>query len=189
MLVKEHSNVKLFQGERYLVITGIIGLVFAAICALFIYTNNHIVLPEGNIKDAFAFNAAISVFVLSIAAVLPLAKFSDRWRKVVRWVFIVSSLYGYLIETIQHFRGINPRYSQVGGLIDFIASILFALISLGLVIFILILTIQFLRIRPIPNRALLIIGIRYAFLSAVAGNIARLWILLYKAALQVKQAI
>lgn len=178
MLAKEHhSTVKLFQGERYLVITGFIGFIFAAICALFIYTNNHIVLPEGNIKDAFAFNAAISVFILSIAAVLPLAKFSHRWRKIVRWVFIVSSLYGYLIETIQHFRGINPRYSQVGGLIDLIAGMVFALISLGLVIFILLLTIQFLRIQSTPTRPLLIIGIRYAFLSAIAGNFAGLWMI------------
>ncbi|MBB6512423.1 hypothetical protein GGQ92_001206 [Gracilibacillus halotolerans] len=174
---EHHQAVKLFEGERGLVITSIIGLIFATICALFIYINNPIILPEGNIKDAFAFNAAISIFILSIAAILPLANFSNRKRKIVRWSFILSSIYGYLIETIQHFRGVNPRYSQVGGTIDFIAGIIFAFVSLSLVIFILIVTIQFLRIKTSNNRSLLVIGIRYAFLSAIVGNIAGLWMI------------
>src|SRR5690606_282059 len=121
-----------------------------------------------------AFNAAIGIFILSIAAILPLAKFTNRNRKIVRWFFVIASLYGYLIETIQHFRGINPRFSQVGGTIDFIAGILFGVVSLALVVFILILAIQFLRTQSSQNRPLLIIGIRYAFLSAIAGNIAGL---------------
>lgn len=169
---------KLFQGERSLVITGLIGFLFATICALYIYTNQPIVLPEGNIKDAFAFNAAIGIFILSIAAILPLAKFTNLNRKIVRCFFVIASLYGYLIETIQHFRGINPRFSQVGGTIDFIAGILFGVVSLALVVFILILAIQFLRTQSSQNRPLLIIGIRYAFLSAIAGNIAGLWMII-----------
>ena len=169
---------KLFQGERSLIITGLIGFIFAAICALSIYIDQPVVLPEGNMKDAFAFNAAVGIFILSIAAILPLSKFSTRKRKIVRWLFIVSSLYGYCIETIQHFRGINPRFSKVGGAIDIIAGMLFGIVSLILVVLILVLATHFLRMKAANHhRSMLIIGIRYAFLSAIAGNIAGLWMI------------
>ena len=171
-------SVKLFEGERWLVITGIIGFVLAAGIALFIFFQGRIILPEGNLGDAFSFNAAIGIFILSIAAILPLARLGSRKRKAIRWLFIIASLYGYAIETIQNFRGFNPRFSREGSVIDIIGGMLFGVVSLIFVILAILLTIQFFRIKYPFERPLLMIGIRYAFISVLAANIAGIWMIL-----------
>lgn len=169
---------RLFEGERSLVITSILGFILAAGIAIFIFFRGYIILPEGNIRDAFSFNTAIGVFILSIAAILPLAKLKARKRAVVRWLFIIASFYAYGVETIQNFRGLNPRFSREGTTIDTAAGMLFGVVSLLLIILALLLTIQFFRIKSPYERPLLIIGIRYAFLSVLAANIAGIWMIL-----------
>src|SRR3954454_12445492 len=86
-------SVKLFEGERSLVVTGIIGFILSAGIAIYIFFQGPIISPVGNVRDAFSFNAAIGIFILSIAAILPLTKLGTGKRKVVRWLFIISSLY------------------------------------------------------------------------------------------------
>jgi hypothetical protein len=130
------------------------------------------------VKDAFSFNAAIGMFILSIAAILPLARFGARKRKVIRWFFIAASLYSYAIETLQNFRGINPRFSREGTIIDTVAGMLFGVISLVLVTLAIVLMVHFLRMKPPHERPLLVMGIRYAFLSVLAANIAGIWMIL-----------
>ncbi|WP_193568275.1 hypothetical protein [Gracilibacillus saliphilus] len=176
--IEKEPSVKLFEGERWLIITGIFGVILSLSIAFLILFQGHIKLPEGNMKDAFSFNAALGIFILSIAAILPLTRFSDRKRKVVRWFFIVASIYGYVIETVQNFRGINPRFSRIGTEIDMIAGILFGIISLVLVILAIILMIHFFRIKPPYERPLLLVGIRYAFLSVFVANVAGIWMIL-----------
>lgn len=175
--VREPS-IRLFKGERWLVITGIIGFILAAGIAIFIYFKGAIILPEGNMSDAFSFNAAIGIFILSIAAILPLARLGTRKRKAIRWLFILSALYAYVIETVQNFRGLNPRFSSEGALPDIVAGLLFGVISLLLVILALLLTIQFFRIKSPYESPMLILGIRYAFLSVLIANLAGVWMIL-----------
>jgi hypothetical protein len=170
--------IKLFEGERGLVITGLIGFILAAAIAFYIIVHGPNISPEGNMKDAFSFNAAIGIYILTIAGILPLAGFADRKRKVVRWLFILASFYCYTIETVQNFRGISPRFSREGAVIDTIAGILFGVVSLVLVALAVVLTIRFLRMKGPFNRPLLILGIRYAFLSVIAANVAGLWMIL-----------
>lgn len=169
---------KLFEGERWLVITGILGFILAAGIVLFIFFQGRIILPEGNLGDAFSFNAAIGIFTLSIAAILPLARLGARKRMAFRWLFIIATLYGYAIETIQNFRGFNPRFSREGSVVDIIGGMLFGVVSLIFVILALLLTIQFFRIKYPFERPLLVIGIRYAFISVLAANIAGIWMIL-----------
>ncbi|MGP4040441.1 hypothetical protein ACTWP4_11210 [Gracilibacillus sp. D59] len=176
--IENEPSVKLFEGERGLIITGLIGFILSLGIAFFILFKGHIMLPEGNMKDAFSFNAAIGIFIISIAAILPLSRFSDRKKKVIRWFFIVASIYGYAIETGQNFRGINPRFSRVGTEIDIVAGILFGIFSLVLVVLAVILMIHFFRIKSPYERPLLILGIRYAFLSVFAANVAGIWMIL-----------
>ncbi|RWR06243.1 hypothetical protein QNH23_14380 [Siminovitchia fortis] len=159
----------MFNGEKGLVIAGLIGFLLAALTGSAILIRGPIVLPEGDLGNAFSFNAAIGIFILSIAAVLPLAGFSHRKRRTVRWLFIFSSLYAYAIETIQHFRGLNPRFSREGGAVDAIAGMAFGVVSLLLVTLCVLLLIQFFKVS---HRPLLILGIRYAFLSVFAANLA-----------------
>lgn len=180
--MKSNQNVepslKLFEGERALVLTGILGFILAAGIAVYIFFQGPIIAPEGNVRDAFSFNAAIGMFLLSIAAILPLTRFEAAKRKAVRWFFIIVSLYSYAIETVQNFRGLNPRFSREGAVIDTVAGILFGVISLVLVALTILLTIHFLRMKAPLNRPFLIIGVRYAFVSVLVANLAGIWMIL-----------
>lgn len=178
MKASQNSSIMLFEGERSLVITGIIGFILASGIAVYIFFNGPIIGPEGNVKDAFSFNAAIGMFILSIAAILPLTRFGPRKKSAVRWFFIAASLYSYAIETIQNFRGLNPRFSREGTVIDTTAGILFGVFSLVLIILTVVLAIHFLRMKKPFERPLLIMGIRYAFLSVLASNFAGIWMIL-----------
>ncbi|MGM0878347.1 MAG: hypothetical protein ACQEWV_27505 [Bacillota bacterium] len=171
-------TIKLFEGEKWLVVTSIIGFVLTAAIAIYILFQGAIILPEGNMKDAFSFNAAIGIFVLSIAAILPFAGLRDRNRKMMRWLFIIAVIYAYAIDTVQNFRGLNPRFSREGSVFDIIAGILFGVDSLLLVILALLLTIQFFRVKAPFERPLFIMGIRYALLSVLVANLAGVWMIL-----------
>lgn len=174
----EKRSTGLFEGERVLVITGMVGFVLAFCIAIFIYFQGSVILPHGNIADAFSFNAAIGIFTLSIAAILPLANFGVRKRRQIRWLFIVAVLYAYSVETIQNFRGLNPRFSDEGTILDNVAGILFAIDSMLLVVLSLVLMIRFFRMKKPLVRPILIIGIRYAFLSVLIANLAGVWMIL-----------
>lgn len=168
------STYRLFEEEKWLVLTGVIGFFLSAGMAVAIILRGPVVFPEGNLQDAFSFNAAIGIFILSIAAILPLAGYKERNRKVMRRLLIGAALYAYGIETIQHFRGINPRFTQAGSVIDIAAGGIFGLVSLLLVILTVLLTIQFFRIKSDT----LILATRYAFLSILAANIAGIWMIM-----------
>ncbi|MFB3169667.1 hypothetical protein P5G62_021380 [Neobacillus sp. 179-C4.2 HS] len=175
--IENEPSVKLFEGERALIITGLIGFLLSAGISIFIFFNDPIIAPEGNMRDAFSFNAAIGMFILSIAAILPLSRFGARKRKVVRWLFIFASIYSYTIETLQNFRGINPRFSREGTVVDIAAGMLFGVISLALVALTIVLMVHFLRMKQPHGRPFLIMGIRYAFLSVLAANSAGIWMI------------
>lgn len=178
MRINQDVKPKLFQGEKSLVITGLIGFILAAGIAVYIFFRGPIISPEGNVKDAFSFNAAIGMFILSIAAILPITRFKAGKRKAVRWFFITVSLYSYAIETVQNFRGLNPRFSQEGTILDTIGGMLFGVVSLVLVALTILLTIHFLRMKNPFERSLLILGVRYAFVSVIAANFAGVWMIL-----------
>ncbi|MCM3693637.1 hypothetical protein [Neobacillus niacini] len=176
--IENETTVRVFEGERALVITGLLGFILSAGIAIYIYFRGSIILPEGNVKDAFSFNAAIGIYILSIAAILPLTMLNTAKRKAVRWLFILTSLYSYTVETVQNFRGISPRFSREGTVVDMAAGILFGVVSLVLVILAVVLAVHFFRLKKPSQRPLLIMGIRYAFISVLAANIAGLWMIL-----------
>jgi hypothetical protein len=176
--IENEPTVRLFEGERALVITGIFGFILSVGIAIYMFFRGSIILPEGNVKDAFSFNAAIGIYILSIAAILPLTRLNAFRRKAVRWLFILTSLYCYIIETVQNFRGISPRFSREGTVFDMAVGILFGVVSLVLVILAVVLTVHFFRLKKPSQRPLLIMGIRYAFISVLAANIAGLWMIL-----------
>jgi hypothetical protein len=175
--VAEAPDMKLFAGEKLLVILSLIGFVLAAGVALYIGIYGPIILPEGNVERAFSFDAAIALFILSIAAILPVSGLSLRKRAYVRRFFIPAILYAYGIETIQQFRGINPRFSRVGSVVDTIAGALFGLDSLLIIIVTVLLAIPFIRQRQPNERPLFVLGIRYAFLSTMIAFAAGLWMI------------
>ncbi|MDR6227316.1 hypothetical protein [Desmospora profundinema] len=173
----KRTDMKLFSGEKLLVIVSLIGFALAAGIAVYISIYGAIILPEGNAESAFSFNAAMGMFILSIAAILPVSGLSPGKRASVRWFFIVAALYSYAVETIQHLRGINPRFSQVGTVVDQIAGGLFGVIALLIVIATALFAIPFFRKRQPGERPLLVLGIRYAFVSTMIAHAAGIWMI------------
>ncbi|MEK3874826.1 hypothetical protein [Paenibacillus sp. FSL M7-0420] len=168
------SAVSIFKREKALVILGLLGFIIAGSAAFYMFFQGAVVQPEGNIKNVFSFAAALGIFLFSIAAILPFAGFTVRMRKVVRRLNIAAASYSYAIETLQNFRGFNPRFSKAGGLVDTLGGALFGVISLSFVVSGILLIIQFLRMKaPLP-RPVLITGIRYALLSVFIANLAGL---------------
>ncbi|MGG3800593.1 hypothetical protein [Metabacillus fastidiosus] len=173
--MKNVHSIKLFQGEKWLVITAIIGFLLATGIAIFILFNGPIVEPEGNLENAFSFNAAVAIFILTIAAILPFSPLDDLRKKRMRQYFIFIISYFYLVETIQHFRGINPRFSRAGSIIDMIIGISFGIVSLLIVVLLIQLMIQFFR-KSIHNEHF-ILSIRYSFISIMLALIAGIWMI------------
>ena len=92
MQVSEESP-KLFSGEKWLVIAGLLGFVLAAFCGIWTLVYGGPVAPSGNIVNAISFDAAIGIFMLSTAAVSPLSALGRKGRAFFRWPFIVLVLY------------------------------------------------------------------------------------------------
>ncbi|MFE6798213.1 hypothetical protein [Paenibacillus chitinolyticus] len=162
----------MFSGERVLIWTGLAGFVLAAFMAVYMALYGSRVLPEGNVESAFSFNAALGIFILSIAAVLPLAGMGSRSRKVYRWMLAFTGGAAYLLESVQHLRGINPRFTQAGTGIDRIAGIVFGLDSMLLIVLVVWLAAAFYRKSVLAERPLVVLGIRYGFLSTMAAVVA-----------------
>ncbi|WP_028403263.1 hypothetical protein [Ectobacillus panaciterrae] len=175
--VDKMLGMKLFEGEKLLVIISMLGFVLAVGIAVYIGLYGAIIFPEGNLERAFSFNAAIALFILSIAAILPIAGLSPRKRAAVRWAFTLTVLYAYAIETIQHFRGINPRFTRAGSAVDSIAGALFGLDSLLIIIVTVLLAIPFYRKRQMNERPLLVLGIRYALFSTMIAFASGIWMI------------
>ncbi|MDR9855682.1 hypothetical protein RJP21_18880 [Paenibacillus sp. VCA1] len=168
---------RLFAEERLLAWLGFVGFVLAAGIGLYMSMFGSVVPPEGDIASAFSFDAAIGIFLLSIAILLPLSGFKARSRTAIRWVYVPITIYAYGVETIQHFRGVNPRFSQSGSIIDTIAGAAFGLASIILIIVTIVVAVSFFRRSLMAKRPLLILGIRYAFLSVTLSFAAGLWMI------------
>lgn len=168
------SAVSIYRREKGLVMLGGLGFVIAGCAAVFMFFQGAVVLPEGNIENVFSFAAALGIFLLSISAILPFAGFTTRMRKVIRRLFIAAASYSYVIETLQNFRGFNPRFSKAGALVDTLGGALFGVVSLSFVIGGILLAVQFLKMKAPLSRPVLINGIRYALLAVFIANLAGL---------------
>ncbi|SFC39949.1 hypothetical protein SAMN04488168_104141 [Bacillus sp. 491mf] len=175
--IDKMPGIKLFDGEKLLVIISMLGFGLAVGIAVYIGLYGAIIFPEGDLGRAFSFNAAIALFILSIAAILPIAGLSTRKRAAIRWTFTLTTLYAYAVETIQHFRGINPRFTRAGSAIDSIAGTLFGLDSLLIIIVTVLLAIPFYRKRQTNERPLLVLGIRYALFSTIIAFASGIWMI------------
>lgn len=167
----------LFAGERLLVFVGLLGLALAAGTAVYIGLFGAAVPPEGNLESVFSFDAAVGIYMLSIAAILPLTGWNPAKRFRVRYWLAAVVMYGYGQETVQHFRGINPRFSTAGTAIDHIFGTLFALNSLLLIVLTVMIAIPFFRRRHVFGRASLVLGIRYAMVSIMVAFAAGIWMI------------
>ncbi|SDJ25179.1 hypothetical protein [Alteribacillus bidgolensis] len=161
--------------EKLLTAAGGIGLLLGGGLALYMLWFGKIILPEGNVRSASSFNAAVGLFILTIAALLPFAGMYRRQRKKVRWILFSTVLISYTVETIQHLRGINPQFSQAGSVLDDVISAFFLVTTLIIISATIWIAIAFFRNNEQKDKHTFIISIRYAFVCVMLANASGLW--------------
>lgn len=167
---------RLFQGEKWLVLTGLLGFVLAIICGAWTLINGGEVAPGGDVSKAFSFDAALGIFLLSTAAIVPFSGMGKRGRSWFRSVYIGLALYSYGAETIQNFRGVNPRFVDSDAAFDQTVGNIFTFVALFLVLFYIYLGVQFFRAKAYTIRPEMALSVRYAMIAVVISFAAGIWI-------------
>ncbi|PZD96328.1 hypothetical protein DNH61_08845 [Paenibacillus sambharensis] len=168
--------VKLFQGEKWLLLTGVLGLILAGICAVWVMLYGGPVSPDGDVSKAASFNAALGIFLISTAAIAPLSGMGRRSLAIFRWTYIILGLYGYFTETIQNFRGLNPRFTEGGTVLDSYISLLFVIDALLLVLVYAWFAVPFFSSKAAGKRPLLVLAARYAIMATMLSFAAGIWL-------------
>ncbi|MFC5649497.1 hypothetical protein ACFPYJ_10200 [Paenibacillus solisilvae] len=170
------SAVKFFEGEKWLVFTGLLGVLLAGVCAVWVLMYGGPVAPDGNVSHALSFNAALGIFLLSTAAITSFSDLGAKGRAFFRWSYILLALYSYFAETVQNFRGVNPRFVKDGTPFDVSVGFIFAFVALLLILSYLFLAIQYFRRNVHMLRPELVRGIRYAMIAVLFSFAAGIWI-------------
>jgi hypothetical protein len=161
---------------RALVVMGFVGIGLGLIClAVMVARGGVPIPPEGDLSKPASFNIAVGIYILTITLLVPSAGFSERGRK--RWVRWNVGLftYAYIIETVQVFRGLDPRFSRHGTPLDQIAGGVFFLTALGVMVLFMIMAVKFFRRgRPDADSPILL-AIRYGSVAAIGAFTAGIW--------------
>jgi hypothetical protein len=163
--------------ERQLFFTAIFALFLGLICLGSGIFKGFAIFPYGDLGKAASFNLAISVFILTTALILPFSNFSPASLALFRWSIIVSSLFSLGIETIQHFRGVDPRFPDTDNPMDETLGIAFGAVAITMIIFYTILTFQFFKSKVIEKNPFIVLGIRYGLISTMVAFLAGIWII------------
>jgi hypothetical protein len=147
---------------------GAAGLVLASVCLVGVAVQGRHVEPEGKLLDAATFCFGVGLFTLTVALLLPLAGYSPAGRRRWRRAFYVFAVYGLAVESIQAFRGLDPRFTEEGSEVDGIAGIIFGLTAASNTILFFLLGLRFFRSDVLADRSVLRLGIRY--------GVAAVWI-------------
>src|SRR5438105_2884285 len=89
---------------RPMVWLGLLGLVLAALCVAVAGVRGLMIPPEGDLTKAITFDVAIGLFWLTLAFIVPLARFSARGIRAWLCAVVPLSLYAYGVETVQILR-------------------------------------------------------------------------------------
>jgi hypothetical protein len=158
--------------DKPLALLGLLGLVLGGlVLAVILVRGNTLIPPEGDLTKSLTFDLAIGIYYLTLAFYLPQAGFSRRGRLGWLAAALLLTLYGYTVETVQIFRGIDPRFSEASSTADDIAGGLFALVAIGQIVVFAVLAVRFFRM---PSR-LVVLGIRYAILATFLAFGAGIW--------------
>jgi hypothetical protein len=148
--------------EPGLVTVGAVGLGLAALCLVAAAVRGRFIPPEGKMLDAATFCFGVGVFTLTISLLLPVAGYNSSTRRRWRRAFYVFTVYGLALESIQAFRGLDPRFTEAGGPLDVGAGIIFGFTALLHTILFVLIGLQFFRSDVLSDRRELRLGVRYA---------------------------
>jgi hypothetical protein len=154
--------------ERALFAVGVTGLALGAVGLVAIAVRGRIVLPEGDLVKAVSFDVAVGIYVLTLAVFFDTAPFTDRGRRLWRGWQVMLGLIAYALESVQIARGIDPRFSAHGGLLDKLGGPFFLLVATAILVLSAILFAKILRNRE-PLDANLNLAIRYACGASLVG--------------------
>ncbi|MBM7839944.1 hypothetical protein JOC54_003224 [Alkalihalobacillus xiaoxiensis] len=168
------SMSQVYRKEKWFVWLGGVGIGLAIMALAVIYVRGAQVAPEGNMADVFSFSAAVGIFLLSLAVVYTQTEFNTKSKQRIRFSIIGIILYFYAIEFVQHYRGINPRFTSEGSILDMVLGGIFGMTSLLLIVLLMIISIHFWKMRQKTNDSLLKLSIRYALFSILLANSAGL---------------
>jgi len=142
---------------------GLLGVGLGGVCAGFGLLRGFEVPPEGNLWETATFNGAVGIFLLTLAALAPEAGFTEKVQRRWAWTLVPLTVYSYGIETIQAFRGLDPRFSAVAGPVDQSLGGVFLLAALAIMIVFLVLAAKFFLSDSTPLR----LAVRYASVAAL----------------------
>ncbi|WP_240647711.1 hypothetical protein [Paenibacillus nanensis] len=165
-----------FKEEKLLAWTGVLGVVMALLCGIGALLYGVEDTPGKGLAKAFSFNAALGVFLLSTAAISPLSGMKPKGKAVFRWTYFTLALYSYFAETVQHARGVNPRFVEDGSAFDSLVANGFAFVALLLVVFYLFFAAQFFRKRSYALQPEIVMSIRYAMVAVLLSFAGGIWI-------------
>jgi hypothetical protein len=102
-----------FREERGVTITPLAGIALGAVAFIVAGVRGPSIPPEGDLMKPATFDVAVGVFILSLVPWLNVSGFSETARRRWRTWMVGLLIYAFGIETIQQFRGIDPRFSKV----------------------------------------------------------------------------
>jgi hypothetical protein len=160
---------RLYSHERPLFWTGMLGIVLGVICFIGMAFHGVIVEPEGNLYKAASFDIAVGLYLLTIALIVKIAAFSPVGLRLFRWTLIGLALFGYGVETIQIFRGFDPRFSRVSSPLDQAIGGIFFLSALGILVCFVVLMARFFFRPTAGEGGVLILALRYGTVASLLG--------------------
>jgi hypothetical protein len=155
--------------ERVLFAAGLLGLVVGALGLALTIVHGRMILPEGDLSKAASFDAAIGIFVLTLAVFVSVSPLTQRGRRVWSGIVVALSLISYAMESIQIARGIDPRFTHVGTVLDKLGGAFFLLIATGILVMFVILFAKILRNRASSIAPPVLLAIRYGCAATALG--------------------
>ena len=110
------------------------GLGIALLCLIAAVVRGSSIPPEGKMLDAATFSFGVGLFILTLALLLPLAGFSPQGRRRWRRLSYAFWVFSFVLEPLQAFRGIDPRFTEAGNAADVVLGIFFGATALLLVV-------------------------------------------------------
>jgi hypothetical protein len=164
--------------ELALVGTGLLGVALGLVGLIVLAALGRFIPPEGDLGKPIAFNVALGVYLLTLAALVSLARFTTRFHR--RWCAaqVVLTLGSFAIANIQTYRGIDPRFPQPGASLNQGVSILFGLLALGGAVTFLMFAVRLFRRRAEGAEGLMVLAARYGTVAALAGYASGLLMIL-----------
>ena len=162
--------------NRPLALMGLFGIVLGLICLVVLAARGGAPIPpEGDLTKSASFDIAVGIYLLTVTLLVSEAGFSDRGRRRWLWWNVGLVTYGYSIETVQIFRGIDPRFSKVGTPLDQIAGLVFFIQALTLMVLFIIMAVRLFRRDRTDSNSPLVLAIRYGCLTAIGAFAAGIW--------------